>query len=522
MILITHITFNSLFYLLSIAFFNQDFNLLKLILINIGGFLPDIDTRFSFIGRIFSPISTFIEIKYGHRTITHSLLFIFLIYCILFPLKFFNYGEYTNFVLFGILGHILLDSCNKQGVLLFYPNITKAVFPRKEELRIAVNSDSEKTLLVILLILLLISIPFSQVGFFRSLHLLLKDYDSAVLDYKKFSNEGFEVFANIDGFDKITKQSIKQKFKVIDLINNDLLIENKNILFLINNKNDSDISIKKIKIITGSKIKIVLQKVILQNIYFKEILQLKNNNKQFLIGEFKTDQDLNFINDDFKFTPIKVQGKSIKINYATFNDLKNFNDIIVINGIFYIKNEIKNINEFNNISKEIILTNKIINTKKTNDIKIKLNSLNELKIKEKQNIKKGELIAIIQNKDLKELEILNKNLKDITEKIKDIKNKKENIKNKIIFLNERLQYFTKKYNTLEKMNTENEIKTINNENLILENDLQNFQNEIEKINHEKKEFKMINKIYSFIDGFINEIEVNQNNEELIVTIKILP
>ena len=40
----------------------------------IGSQLPDLDTSTSTIGKIFFPISSWIEDRYPHRTITHSLL----------------------------------------------------------------------------------------------------------------------------------------------------------------------------------------------------------------------------------------------------------------------------------------------------------------------------------------------------------------------------------------------------------------------------------------------------------------
>ena len=43
------------------------------------GLLPDIDTQTSYIGRVFPDLSRFMERTYGHRTVTHSLLALFLV-----------------------------------------------------------------------------------------------------------------------------------------------------------------------------------------------------------------------------------------------------------------------------------------------------------------------------------------------------------------------------------------------------------------------------------------------------------
>jgi len=46
-------------------------------LVIVASVIPDIDHTKSIIGKMFYPISKTISIKFGHRTITHSLLFLF-------------------------------------------------------------------------------------------------------------------------------------------------------------------------------------------------------------------------------------------------------------------------------------------------------------------------------------------------------------------------------------------------------------------------------------------------------------
>jgi membrane-bound metal-dependent hydrolase YbcI (DUF457 family) len=42
--------------------------------LSIGALLPDVDTTASGLGKFVKPVSSLIERKFGHRTITHSLL----------------------------------------------------------------------------------------------------------------------------------------------------------------------------------------------------------------------------------------------------------------------------------------------------------------------------------------------------------------------------------------------------------------------------------------------------------------
>lgn len=55
----------------------------------LGSQLPDIDTTTSTIGKIFFPLSSFIEDRFPHRSITHSLLATGLIAAVSLPLGYF-------------------------------------------------------------------------------------------------------------------------------------------------------------------------------------------------------------------------------------------------------------------------------------------------------------------------------------------------------------------------------------------------------------------------------------------------
>ena len=89
----------------------------------LGSQLPDLDTSTSLIGQILFPISHWIEDRFPHRTITHSLLATgFLAICSVLA------GYYLLGDIWGLialpLGHLLScfsDCFTRQGVQLFYP-----------------------------------------------------------------------------------------------------------------------------------------------------------------------------------------------------------------------------------------------------------------------------------------------------------------------------------------------------------------------------------------------------------------
>ncbi|MDR0572656.1 MAG: metal-dependent hydrolase [Tannerella sp.] len=74
--------------------------------------IPDIDTTRSLIGKLFYPLARFINRKFGHRTITHSLLFVLFVLTVLKTLIFFNIiqnRDLTMNAVFAVLSHIILD-----------------------------------------------------------------------------------------------------------------------------------------------------------------------------------------------------------------------------------------------------------------------------------------------------------------------------------------------------------------------------------------------------------------------------
>ncbi|MDQ0299276.1 inner membrane protein [Salibacterium salarium] len=94
-----------------------------------GGLLPDICQPFSWIGRRIKPISKLINKVFGHRTITHSILFVLFLYLITGSLQN-KWGEAAHFgITIGAGSHLLLDMLTPRGISLLYPVKYKMKFP---------------------------------------------------------------------------------------------------------------------------------------------------------------------------------------------------------------------------------------------------------------------------------------------------------------------------------------------------------------------------------------------------------
>jgi inner membrane protein len=93
----------------------------------IGALLPDICHGGSKIGRKLPILSKIINTLFGHRTFTHSLLFIVIIAWLL--KSFIPSDAVKAGVLAGMVSHYVLDMATKNGIKLFFPLSMTVRFP---------------------------------------------------------------------------------------------------------------------------------------------------------------------------------------------------------------------------------------------------------------------------------------------------------------------------------------------------------------------------------------------------------
>ncbi len=93
----------------------------------VGGLIPDICHGGSKIGRKFPLLSNIVNMIFGHRTITHSLLFLIGIGVVLS--MFTSNSTLIAGLIIGIASHLLLDAATKRGIKLLYPVNFTVRFP---------------------------------------------------------------------------------------------------------------------------------------------------------------------------------------------------------------------------------------------------------------------------------------------------------------------------------------------------------------------------------------------------------
>lgn len=178
-----------------------------------GSLLPDVDTTTSGAGKFLRPLSGWIESKFGHRTITHSLLF-----TALFSALFLPFGPSVALaMLWGILSHLLLDTLNVNGVPLLWPSRLMFWFWPSRSMRIKYGSAGESAVALVCAVAALTLWPIGADGFDTSFRRLVASPETAVADYIDMRQER-DVWAEVEGFNSITQEPMRGRYRIIEAV----------------------------------------------------------------------------------------------------------------------------------------------------------------------------------------------------------------------------------------------------------------------------------------------------------------
>ena len=212
----THIAFGLLTVAGSFSLFSVSFhrNLPAIACAIIGSLLPDIDSPRSSIGRVMPFASIPIERRWGHRTITHSLLCMLALSAITLPLIAWDTACYAA-VIMGYMSHLIADCATKSGAPLFYPHPAVCVFPGSAKYRIKTGSlMGEGTVLAVVVILLMAFMPVSNMGgIWRSFRYLMATPSAAYADYRRANTETYLKF---EGQWRHTREKVSGRALILD------------------------------------------------------------------------------------------------------------------------------------------------------------------------------------------------------------------------------------------------------------------------------------------------------------------
>ncbi len=234
MMALTHVVVGTVGYAGFAALFGGEISSATLGAAALGSLLPDVDTPSSRAGLCVYPLAVWLEKKFGHRTITHSLSGIAACSLVFSPLLFFFWGHAVFIALVcGFCFHLAGDACTKAGIPLMWPRRERWVFPGDAKFRLKTGSMAEWIVLGIVMMVAALVMPVAQMGPRRWLHVVRGDIGSAVRDQQDFAGR-FATEAEVEGYDVLTHKLVSGRFPVAGLQgDNGLMIEREGALWMV-------------------------------------------------------------------------------------------------------------------------------------------------------------------------------------------------------------------------------------------------------------------------------------------------
>ncbi len=234
MMALTHVAVGTLGYAGLATLFGGDVSSAALGAAALGSLLPDVDTPSSRAGFCVYPLALWLERKFGHRTITHSITGIGVCALIFSPLLFFVHLHVLFIALVcGFCFHLAGDACTKAGIPLMWPRRERWVFPGDAKFRLKTGSLAEWVVLGVVLAISALTLPVARMGPRRWLHVVRGDLGSAVRDQQDYAGR-FATEADVEGYDVLTHKLVRGRFPVAGLQGDDgLLVEREGALWMV-------------------------------------------------------------------------------------------------------------------------------------------------------------------------------------------------------------------------------------------------------------------------------------------------
>jgi inner membrane protein len=285
--------------------------------------IPDIDTSGSVPGRIFFPVSRWLEARYAHRSATHSFLATALVAIAFLPLLLvWNQGERYWALVIGYWMGWFGDVFTKSGVAAFFPHQARLVIPANPRLRLASGSRAESIVLGVLVLVAISSININSAGgIMRSFDQILGSQSGAMEIYQRESSK-HQVFARIEGRHTITQQAIAGNYEVIGTVSQDLLVKDANRrLYRVGTSPEAQIAPERVNVSLGSPITLTTHEVFLHDQSVKAVIVPLGLTHSYITGRLKIDPidkgDISLHGSKQFFQPLQQFGEDIEIESAS-------------------------------------------------------------------------------------------------------------------------------------------------------------------------------------------------------------
>ncbi len=337
MTLPTHIAFASVLYLGGATLFGYKPDMAGWLIAAVFSLLPDVDLPSSRIGRLFWFLSAPLERRFGHRTLTHSLLTLTLLAVVTYPLTWIQF-PYWGCAVGGYGSHLWLDMLNVRGVDLFWPSPLRLVTPGNRNWRFVVGNQGEMVLLAVLLTLTAALYPLSQIGFRDALQRLLQNFDIAREQYQRQAGTHWYAL-ELEATDNLTLQAVKGTFPIVGIWQNGLILQREGQLQTVGmNSTQHPLYPLKARLVEGEPLRVQSVKVEMAGRTLRGLLsRLDTHQTYYLLGELemtdgKTSALVSRLENLERYNPAHYSGGILSLHYTRAQELGPWLDRVVIRG----------------------------------------------------------------------------------------------------------------------------------------------------------------------------------------------
>ena len=328
----THIAFASVLYLGGATLFGYKPDGIGWLLAAVASLLPDIDLPPAKIGRLFWFISVPLERRFGHRTLTHSVVGLLGLSLLLSPLLWL-YPHAFICLLGGYWSHIWIDMLNVRGVDLFWPSPVRLVTPGNRNWRLAVGSKGEMILLSALLALTVALYPLSHWGFRDALQALLRSFDISVEQYQRqIGTHWYDL--DLVASDNLTLERIACRCPVVGLWKNGLIVLHEGRPRAVG-KSEAQHNLLPIsaRLIEGEPLRAVAQRVNMAGHSLRWLVnRIDQSRPYYLLGEIQVGQRVESLENIDLYQPVRYSGNTMTLHYARAQELGPWLDLVAVRG----------------------------------------------------------------------------------------------------------------------------------------------------------------------------------------------
>ena len=333
----THVAFASVLYLGGATLFGYQPDWLSWALAAAASLLPDVDLPPAKIGRLFWWLSVPLERRFGHRTLTHSLVALSAVAALSGPLMAI-YPPYCWAVVGGYWSHLWIDMLNIRGVDLFWPAPIRLVTPGNRNWRLQVGSKGEMILLSVLLIAAAALYPLSHVGFRDALQALLKSFDIAVEQYARVSGTHWYEL-ELTATDNLTLERVTCRCPVVGTWKNGFIILHQGQPRAVG-KSEAQHNLLPVaaRLIQGEPLRVVAERVAMQGHTLRWLVsRIDQSRPYFLLGEVEIADGkgpalTGRLDSVDTYNPASYRGGVLRLHYARATELEPWLDRVAVRG----------------------------------------------------------------------------------------------------------------------------------------------------------------------------------------------